>query len=637
MKQRKRFTALLATVASVFYGCSAQDDSLANFFVPVDLKMTNYDLMDLGVVDVNSDLQLDIYTVNHSAAQSLLIASGNGEYQNVFDNYGLGQTRNYPGVEDSAAQPVMDKPGWYIYRQNKRLHLVANNTEALGVLTGTLQAPWPLEILAGQATLSMSALSSAVEPPTASTTLVEFSLHDGDHLTIAGKDNIVEVPHSFIVGEKASLNNIYLGKQLQLPQSANFTLLWRDRHSMAWTDINADGLLDVYIGRGGIKGQIQNLSTAINDELFVQGAEGFLDYTEAYRFRKSTCPGRRSEWVDADDDSDLDLYLSCGRGSINGFPDTLYTNIDGELTEDSSRGFGYTAESVVTWVDIDGDGDSDLLSVEGKELALYRNKQGVFTRDVLTSQVAPRVRKFVVADFDNDGDFDIYLVGRIESLLLLAEPEGFDSIPPATVGLPANAETANWVDFDNDGLLDMHAIPGGLYQQQVDGTFKNRGQIHRELGKPRVSSARCSWFDFNSDGKRDALCAVQRYAIAPLRWLYKLLSMEHKVYFWETVLVRNESETGNWLAVKLNGPEGNPQAIGASATLDMSSAQQIQHVGQNDGAHFSQGHYRLYYGLGDNDRAHELVITWPGGERQQLLNLAVNQILEVNSPQVPQR
>ncbi len=629
MKLGKRISAFLAVL--LLAACTDHSDGggVAASFIPVDIELADYDLLDFGVVDVNNDLDLDVYTINHSAAQSLLIANGRGEYQDRLNAVGLAQTSHYPGVEDSADQPMMARPGWYIYRQNKLLHLVAHKSGPLGALSGTLQAPWPLEIVAGEARLSGSESTAG----TAVGSRVEFSLRSGDHLTIAGKDSIVEVPHLFALAEQTPLSNVYLGRQRMNPQSAGFTLMWRDRHSMSWADLNSDGLIDVYIGRGGLKGKIKNIAQGINDEILVQGENGFEDQTLQYALQKGACPGRRSEWVDVDDDSDLDLYLSCGRGSINDFPDALFINQDNTLAIDTTRNIGYTAESVITWVDLDTDGDSDLLSVEGDELAVYYNKRGSFTRVVVASHLPPRFRKFSIADLDNDGDPDIYLAGRVEAWLLLAEEGALQAMPPAAFGLPANAETANWVDFNNDGLLDLHTIPGGLYQQQADGTFHDLGQIHEVLAQPRISAARCSWYDVDGNGTRDALCAVQRYAIAPLRWLYKLLAMEHKVYFWETLLLKNKAEGGNWLAVKLNGPVGNPQAIGAFVSLSSTSgAVQTQHIGQNEGAHFGQGHYRLYFGLGDIADIPELVVTWPGGERQTLENVAVNQLLQVDSP-----
>ena len=48
---------------------------------------------------------------------------------------------------------------------------------------------------------------------------------------------------------------------------------------------------------------------------------------------------------------------------------------------------------------------------------------------------------------------------------------------------------------------------------------------------------------------------------------------------------------------------------------------QTQQAGLNDGAFFSQGHYRLYFGLGSHPRVDEMKIRWPDGQLQELTNV----------------
>ncbi len=66
------------------------------------------------------------------------------------------------------------------------------------------------------------------------------------------------------------------------------------------------------------------------------------------------------------------------------------------------------------------------------------------------------------------------------------------------------------------------------------------------------------------------------------------------------------------------GKPGNPQAIGARVTLHTADGEQTQQVGLNDGAFFSQGHYRLYFGLGPHARADRITIRWADGSVQEL-------------------
>ena len=82
----------------------------------------------------------------------------------------------------------------------------------------------------------------------------------------------------------------------------------------------------------------------------------------------------------------------------------------------------------------------------------------------------------------------------------------------------------------------------------------------------------------------------------------------------------------HWLELRLIGKPGNPQAIGARVTLHTATGQQTQQVGLNDGAFFSQGHYRLYFGLGPHARADRMEIRWPDGQVQDLRDIEGNRL-----------
>jgi hypothetical protein len=56
---------------------------------------------------------------------------------------------------------------------------------------------------------------------------------------------------------------------------------------------------------------------------------------------------------------------------------------------------------------------------------------------------------------------------------------------------------------------------------------------------------------------------------------------------------------------------------------------QTQTIGASEGAYLSQGHYRLYFGLGKHQRIPSLKIHWPNGQVQELGNIRANQLLTV--------
>ena len=71
------------------------------------------------------------------------------------------------------------------------------------------------------------------------------------------------------------------------------------------------------------------------------------------------------------------------------------------------------------------------------------------------------------------------------------------------------------------------------------------------------------------------------------------------------------------------------QAIGARVTVTTPDGVQAAEVGNNDGAFFSQGHYRLYFGLGDHPTVNALQIRWPDGYQQRLQGVEGDRFLTI--------
>jgi hypothetical protein len=176
--------------------------------------------------------------------------------------------------------------------------------------------------------------------------------------------------------------------------------------------------------------------------------------------------------------------------------------------------------------------------------------------------------------------------------------------------------TASWVDFDNDGLPDLYSVPQGLFRQRRDHTFEATGLL--ALAPHKYMAAIANWADLDNDGRRDLVLA--RLAnFSQWRWWEKVRKNSEDRFAWNLAAYRNVVDNGNhWLELRLVGKPGNSQAIGARVTVQTADGQQLQQVGLNDGAFFSQGHYRLYFGLGPHVRAGAVRIQWPDGQVQEL-------------------
>jgi len=193
--------------------------------------------------------------------------------------------------------------------------------------------------------------------------------------------------------------------------------------------------------------------------------------------------GSGAAWLDYDLDSDPDLYLAQGAtraGPTTGPPDRLLRN-DGDPDGDglpaftdvtAAAGLGDTLWSFgVAVADYDGDGDPDLYLLNWGPNRLYRNDgDGTFTEIGEAAGVADP--SFSVsaawADTDRDGDLDLYVANYVEFDFARYPgrgQRGAGGAPPCTWrGLevfcgPRNLVAAEGAFYRNDGDGDGDGVP----------------------------------------------------------------------------------------------------------------------------------------------------------------------------------
>jgi len=169
---------------------------------------------------------------------------------------------------------------------------------------------------------------------------------------------------------------------------------------------------------------------------------------------------------------------------------------------------GKHSARVVLFLDFDNDGWQDILIVNSTAwperktprtfLALYHNNQdGTFT-DV-TRQAGLAVEMYgigvAVADYDNDGNEDIYItcVGPNHLFRNLGNGKFADVTARAGVGDPSFSTSAVWFDYDNDGKLDLFVANYVDWTVETDQLCsldgKNKSYCTRNL--TRVRAPRC--------------------------------------------------------------------------------------------------------------------------------------------------
>ncbi|MEQ9438206.1 MAG: VCBS repeat-containing protein [Cyclobacteriaceae bacterium] len=205
-----------------------------------------------------------------------------------------------------------------------------------------------------------------------------------------------------------------------------YHMLSREGPALAVGDVNQDGLDDFFMG--GASGQ--------PGQLYVQTNDGHFSAMRETAFAQdSIFEDVDAAFFDADNDGDLDLYVVSGgnsfRENAREYQDRLYlltsNNRGAPVYERSSRGLPPMSAmgSCVRSADFDQDGDLDLFiggravplkyGMPASSTILENDGQGIFS-DV-TLQVSPRLSNIGMVtdaewvDFDNDQDLDLVVVG----------------------------------------------------------------------------------------------------------------------------------------------------------------------------------------------------------------------------------
>jgi enediyne biosynthesis protein E4 len=272
---------------------------------------------------------------------------------------------------------------------------------------------------------------------------------------------------------------------------------------LAVGDINNDGLEDFIIGSS------QNFFPTY----FTQQPDGKF---KSGTIKNSATKLREDEGLllfDADDDGDLDLYIVGGsleseRGSKD-YQDVLFHN-DGKgnfLEAENGLPSTLSSGSCVRAADFDRDGDLDLF-VGGRvepgsypyapESYLLKNEKGKFTN--ITKEACPELTNLgmitdgIFTDYDNDGQMDLIVVGEFLPITVLKNSNGkFKQL------LSSELESRKgwWSsivagDFDKDG--DSDYVVGNL-------GLNNAFQVTKEF--PLKIFAK----DFDGNASVDAILA----------------------------------------------------------------------------------------------------------------------------------
>jgi hypothetical protein len=185
----------------------------------------------------------------------------------------------------------------------------------------------------------------------------------------------------------------------------------------------------------------------------------------------------------------------------------------------------------------------------------------------------------------------------------------------AGVAATTNTWSAIWGDYDNDGFLDLFVTCAGptakgpgnanfLYHNNGDGTFTNRAAAEGvELRDDASLHKGSAWVDYDNDGFLDL---TLKDGVGNEREVGPGSSGLHRLF-------RNTRNANKFIKISLKGVQSNSRGIGARVTVTSTNGLSYrQNTGGGGGDYASQSSEPLHFGIGSAEMG-TVVINWPSG------------------------
>ena len=348
-------------------------------------------------------------------------------------------------------------------------------------------------------------------------------------------------------------------------------------------------------------------------------------------------------WADLNDDGYLDIYLTGWCNPWEGAPDDdiIYmsnanpTNMQFDMTWKASDASANAHGKGVTTLDFNRDGKLDIYTSNYWLTPNYLWRNDGFNGSTGLTAVGGvaanggHTQGSAVGDFDNDGDFDIFVANFAHPVNPTAtflenqgSPGDYNFTDTSLRGVvqiePLHAGAVG--DYDNDGHLDLYVTTIGgyaesgqtkLYHNDGDGTFtevtSGPGVALRHLGVGPTAS----WADYDGDGFLDIVADSKLWknpGTAEAGWA-------------NNDFVKVKLEGGDY------GVDGS--AIGAQVIINVPGLGKIsRQVEAQTGNLGMANDQTLHFGLGNySGSTVDLEIFWPNGTFQSVTGVAINQTL----------
>ena len=424
---------------------------------------------------------------------------------------------------------------------------------------------------------------------------------------------------------------------------------------VAAADLDNDGWIDLYVTNFGRNQLFRNNG----DGSFSEAA---LPDEAANRWSVSAA------FLDYDRDGWLDLFVGnyvnfsfshtkncfgstgrvdyCGPLSYEPVPDQLFRNRGDGTFEDASAASQiarqYNGSLGVVTADFNQDGWIDLyVANDQRPNHLWMNqKNGTFSNEALLAGCAfnkdgkaESSMGVDAADFDNDGDEDLFMTHLLNETNTLYRNDGTGWFEDQSAGtrlappsVPYTGFGTAFLDYDNDGWLDVLALnghvstlealakkndpyplhqPNQLFRNLEGGHFEDvTSEAGRVFELSEVSRGG-AFGDVDNDGDTDVL-VVNNNGRARL-------------------MINRMGQRRHWLGLRLMDRGLKRDLLGTRVGVSLSGGRTLWRRVRTDGSYASSNDPRLLFGLGGETQVLKVRAFWTDGKVEEWSGLPIDQ------------
>jgi hypothetical protein len=336
--------------------------------------------------------------------------------------------------------------------------------------------------------------------------------------------------------------------------------------------------------------------------------------------------------------------VMCGPRGLPSAHNILYHNLGGGKFADVTTKAhidqtpGHYSLGVATF-DYDDDGWPDIyVACDSTASILYHNNHdGTFTDVAVTAGAAYNEdgreqagMGTTIGDYNGDGKLDIFKTNFSDDTSTLYRNNGdgtFDDVTFAA-GLGLNTKYLGWgtnfLDFDNDGWLDIMIVNGHVYPE-VDK--QHLGSSYRE---PRIlyhNEGNGKFADISDEAGSGITTphSSRGFAVGDLWNDGRISAVISNMNDHPSLLVNQVRSANHWIAIRTLGVKSNRDGIGARITVKAGARTWVDEV-RSGASYASNNDKRVHFGLGAAAKVDWIQIRWPSGLVERYDNLTVDSI-----------